>query len=184
MTSSWAGILQSNVTWSRRIEWSLVHKIGFRQIGNTPLFEKFRFEYVNYCIQKHYAWRQNPLFFLVYPTYWGRFTRIWVSKLGHHCFQWWLVACSALSCYQNQCGLLLTGPLGKKRQWNVNQNEIIFTQENWFLNSNCKMTAILSRSRCVKLLGHNGLNSIWTAQITYQRLLLLPWINFNSNTDK
>ena len=46
-------------------------------------------------------------------------------------------------------GLLLVGPLGKKTQWNLNQNKI-FIQENAFENVGCKMATTLSRPQYVE----------------------------------
>ena len=41
--------------------------------------------------------------------------------------------------------------LGDKFQWNLNRNSFIFIQENAFENVVWKMTAILSRPKCVKI---------------------------------
>ena len=45
---------------------------------------------------------------------------ICVSELGHHWFRWWLVACSALSHYLNQCWFTANWTLENKFQWNLN----------------------------------------------------------------
>ena len=48
----------------------------------------------------------------------SRVTHTCVSKLGHHCFRWWLVACSTPSHHLNQCWII--GSLG------TNLSEILF----------------------------------------------------------
>ena len=46
--------------------------------------------------------------------------------------------------YPNQCWLFASRIIGKKFQWNFNQNRTIFIQENDFENVVYQMAAILS----------------------------------------
>ena len=55
-------------------------------------------------------------------------------------------------------GLLSIGPLSDKFQWNSNRNTEVFINENAFESVVCKMAAILSRGRWVK---------VWSAKDSY-----------------
>ena len=55
-------------------------------------------------------------------------THICISELG----QYWLVASSALNHYLKQCCFIVNCTPGNKFQWNLNQNSVIFIQENAF----------------------------------------------------
>ena len=81
-------------------------------------------------------------------THWGRVTHICVSKLGHHCFRWWLVVCSVSSHHLNQCSNIVNWTLRNKLLWNLNRNSCIFTQENASENVVWKMAAMMSRPQC------------------------------------
>ena len=60
----------------------------------------------------------------------SRVTHTCFSKLGHHCFRWWLVACSTPSHHLNQCWNTDNWLLRNKSKWNLNRNPCIFFQEN------------------------------------------------------
>ena len=80
----------------------------------------------------------------------GRLTHVCVRKLGHHWFQWWLVACSAPTHYLNKWWIIVVSIFRNKSLWNWNKNATVFFQENTFENDICKMSAILSQPQCVK----------------------------------
>ena len=73
---------------------------------------------------------------ILYLSHWGRVTHICVVELGHHWFRQWLVACSALSHYLNQCWNIVNWTFRNKLQWNF--NHVV-----------CKMASILSRPQWV-----------------------------------
>ena len=83
-------------------------------------------------------------------THWGRVTYIWVSKLSHHWFRWWLGADQVTSHHLNQLLLIVNWNLQNKIQWNFNQNMMMFAQETAIQTVVCKMAAVLYRHRCVK----------------------------------
>ena len=56
----------------------------------------------------------------------------------------------ATSHYLNQCSNIVNWTLGKKLQWDLNQNLNILIQENGLENVVWKMAAILSWPQCVK----------------------------------
>ena len=93
----------------------------------------------------------------------GGKTYIFFSKLSHHWFRKWLVACSAPSNHLNQWWLIINSSLRNKILWNTNRNVNIFIK-NAFENVVCKMADILSRSQCfnpgimycVNILGRGG----------------------------
>ena len=84
-------------------------------------------------------------------THWGRVTHICASKPYHHWVRHWLVAWTAPSHYLNECWYIVNWTLRKKCQWNINRNSNIFIQENAFVRVVCEISAILSRSKCVKI---------------------------------
>ena len=81
-----------------------------------------------------------------------------VGKLGHHCFRWWFVACTAPSHYLNT-GLLLIRLVWRMNefQWNFNRNLSIVIEENAFENVVCKMLSVLSRPQYTYILYYNRL---------------------------
>ena len=89
-------------------------------------------------------------------TEWGRVTHICVVELGHHWFRYWIVACSALSHYLNQCWNIVNWTSRNKLQWKFNRNSNIFIHENTFENVGCETAAILSRPQCVAELFLSG----------------------------
>ena len=84
-------------------------------------------------------------------TYWGRATHICVSTTYQHWLRKWLVACSAPSHYLNHCCHVVNQGIRSTFQWNFIQNSKVFFQGNALENVVCEMTAILSRSQCVKV---------------------------------
>ena len=70
---------------------------------------------------------------------------------SHHWSRLWLVAWSAPSHYLNQCWNVVNWTLRIKFKWNFNRNAHIFIQANAFQKVVCKMSAIVSRPQCVKL---------------------------------
>ena len=75
---------------------------------------------------------------------------IWVIKLGHHWFRWWLVAWPAPSHYLKQYWNNVNWTTRNKFQWNFNQNTTIFIKENAFENVVCKVSTIFTRPQCLK----------------------------------
>ena len=65
-------------------------------------------------------------------THWGLVAHIRISKLDHHWYRQWLVACSAPSHYLNQCWYTVKWTTGNTFRWNFNKNCNIFIQENEF----------------------------------------------------
>ena len=65
--------------------------------------------------------------------YWNQ---VWDHGWG--CLIHLLVACSAPSHYLNQCWLIVNWTPGNIFQWNLNQNSIIFIQENTVENVICQ----------------------------------------------
>ena len=65
-------------------------------------------------------------------------------------FEQWLVACSMLNHYLNQCWPIVILTLKNTFLSNLNQNSTIFVKENAFQNGICKLTAILLKPQCVK----------------------------------
>ena len=68
-------------------------------------------------------------------------TRLQWVNLGHHCFQWWLVTCSAPSHYLNQCWIIIIyiTIIRSKIQWNSKQIQ-------WF--SLKKINLKISSTKC------------------------------------
>ena len=60
-------------------------------------------------------------------------------------------------------------------QWNFNQISYIFIQENAFEKVICKMAAILSQPRCVKLEETTGWKPAVMESVTCDQLLLSGW---------
>ena len=61
-----------------------------------------------------------------------------------------LFSTKPLSCYRNQCPLIVDWTLRNKLQWNFNKYSYFFVQENAFENVICEKAAILSQPQCVK----------------------------------
>ena len=94
-----------------------------------------------YITSKH-AWCQPTWYGL---TQLGRATHIWVSKLSHHWFRKWLVACSAPNHYLNQCWLIVDltpGTNSSESKYNK-----FYTRNGWE-NVVCKIATILSGPQC------------------------------------
>ena len=70
---------------------------------------------------------------------------ICVTNLDHHWFRWWLVTCSAPNHYLNQYWSIVNWTLDNIVHWNLNQNTLIFIEENAFENAVWKTAVILSR---------------------------------------
>ena len=94
-------------------------------------------------------------------THWGRVTHIYVSRLGHHQFKWWIVAWSAPSNYLKQWWIIVNWTHGNKLRWICNRNSNIFIEENAFENVVCKMSAILCRCQCVNSRDFMTINTRW-----------------------
>ena len=78
-------------------------------------------------------------------------THIYVGKLYHHCFRYGLSP-ERLQTIIWANDEIVNWTLRNKLQWNFNQNSNIFIQGNALENVVGEMTAILSRSQCVKCL--------------------------------
>ena len=109
----------------------------------TPLF--MMMAYTSKCI-KDYWWlilsieisTCPPTMFWRFLTHLPLVPHICVNGWGHHWSRYWLVACSAPSHYINQCWFIVNWTPENKFQWNVNQDSIIFIQENAFENAVCQ----------------------------------------------
>ena len=73
----------------------------------------------------------EQMIWLTQLTHWGRVTlRPGVRILGHHLFKQWTIACPVPSHYLNQCLLIFNWTTRNQFQRVLNQNTLIFVQEN------------------------------------------------------
>ena len=97
---------------------------------------------------------RSDWFWLVYwITYWGRVTHIFVSKLYHHWFRYWLVSYTAPNHYLNQCWDIVSWTTG------TNCSDIIIEIQTFsFKKMHLKMSSGKWRPFCL------GLNVIMCAE--------------------
>ena len=88
-------------------------------------------------------------------THWGRVMHMCVSKLDHHWFRWWLVACSVPGHYLNQCWHIII--------W------IFFTEQNSFENIVCNMTTTLPRPQSARKYYH-----VYPMPVSYICNVIIP----------
>ena len=88
-----------------------------------------------------------------YLTHWGRMTPLCASNVCHHWVAYYLVAFSTPSHYRSQRCLIIKWTLVNKVRWNLNRNT------KCIRNVVSKMATILSRSKCIKLLAAQNIES-------------------------
>ena len=64
-------------------------------------------------------------------THWGLVKPIYISKLNHLWFRWWLIASLVPRPYLRQCQIFLNWIIKHTLKWNSNQNTTIFRK--WIL---------------------------------------------------
>ena len=82
-------------------------------------------------------------------THWGRVTHICISKLNIIGSDNGLSPGWRQAIIWTNTGILLTGPLGTKLEWNLNRNVYIFINK-YFWKCHLKMAVILWWPQCVK----------------------------------
>ena len=105
--------------------------------------------------------------------HWGRMTHIYVSKLGHHWFRWWLVACSAPRHYLNLSRFISKDDVFLiSFQWNFN-----LKMKQFSLNKiNYKISSAAWQQSCI---GRNVMEreelKTWTALVAGHQQEPLQW---------
>ena len=63
-------------------------------------------------------------------AHWGRVLHICVTNLDHHCFRWWLIACSVPSHYLKQCCIFVN--------WTLRNNSVkLYSKLKHFHSRKC-----------------------------------------------
>ena len=133
----------------RSMKISKLRVVGLYE-GNWPVICEFPAERANNAENVSIWWRHHVLFVRKRPgtknksyniqlsTQQGRVMNLCVSKLGHHCFRYWLVACSTQILSMSSLSIVWK-KISKMWIKKVHLKNVV-----------CKMAAIIYLPRCVK----------------------------------